>query len=963
MEQQWASPSLRRELLEALRDTAHLTSFKLFLVPSAGYLVLGDDVDALRRLMQVTVQYWKDDGICDTETPEATAILVFSETEVERLVRAVFFSLKRGLDLFEERSDGRFVRTRSGSPGNLYAFYELCPSLASNDTSVFAFIYVDHFSDAPSSAISGSRSSVASTEVVNVYIVYTDCQTTIGGCILTDTPQLSNLSAQICQLSVREAAIVENKTLEGILVEQGLVYAVATETFKRSLGFDYDAAHARIRRLLLMEAYEVYASLLAQSRGAGLVTRIPFLNAKHAPVQGNQVLVACLISLLEHVNLESLSEQSQHSQDSVDASSSVGTFLFEVPIFSSTMLYTMADMNSLKIVDYQSTTRKTLYNLLNKTVTQHGALQLLRWLRAPTTDLAVISYRHDIVQYLSGEHLSGPLHASVRRTLRSCPSFSRTAFLLRAYARAHQSSTIFSQLLDVYVFMRDTYGLIIDIFCDSSDANSNSTETSVVALATKLQELQIEILDFSQLIEKTFDLESPYLSKNVDTLFADPEEIYLCPGYSEELDALRRDLDTNNASIQRDYLDIAESVKGCRLIFIPSQGYVIRAPKSSYARISSCSNVIVLENKANYVKFTTEGLKNYSLQRMDAYNAYFLLQKEMEPEIVQKFAPFSQVLDRIGVLLAEIDCLASFSYVSAGTLGETDNTMVWKWARPKISEAGSLRLIECKNPVLMSTIGTQSTVSNTIDFSSRILLLTGPNAGGKTTLLRSIGYCIVLAQIGCFVPCEAAYIPIQKRLSIRLGTGDCLSKGYSTFMYEMVSMSHILSSLNDASLVLIDELGRGTSTAEGFGISRGIVETLVQQPNCLALLSTHIVELPASFAGVSAVKPVHMLSKMVNNQLRLLYRMNDGIIESTYGLDVASSMGIPQNILDDARTIINLTPKHTFRDCAVDKDYMGVLMELTGSLVGYQKGVLTREQLRMAHNRALKELRIAGEAT
>lgn len=141
------------------------------------------------------------------------------------------------------------------------------------------------------------------------------------------------------------------------------------------------------------------------------------------------------------------------------------------------------------------------------------------------------------------------------------------------------------------------------------------------------------------------------------------------------------------------------------------------------------------------------------------------------------------------------------------------------------------------------------------------------------------------------------------------------------------------------------------------------METLVQQPNCLALLSTHIVELPASFAGVSAVKPVHMLSKMVNNQLRLLYRMNDGIIESTYGLDVASSMGIPQNILDDARTIINLTPKHTFRDCAVDKDYMGVLMELTGSLVGYQKGVLTREQLRMAHNRALKELRIAGEAT
>lgn len=961
MEQQWAS-SLRKELLEALRDTAHLTSFKLFLVPSAGYLVVGDDISALRRIMHVVVQYWTDDGICDVETPEAITIVVFNQTEIERLVRAVLFSLKRGLDLFEERSNGRFVRTRSGSPGNPYAFYELCPSLASNDASVFAFIYVDHSSDAPSNTISGSRSSVTSTEVTNVYLVYTDCQTTIGGCILTDTPQLSNLSAQICQLSVREVAIVENKVLEGILVEQGVVYTVATETFKRSLAFDYDAAHIRIKRLLLMEGYEVYTSLLAQSRSAGLVTRIPFLNAKHSTVQGNQILVACLISLLEHVNLENISEQSQHSQTLVDTSSSVGTFLFEVPVFSSTMLYTMADMTSLKIVDYQSNTRKTLYNILNKTVTQHGALQLLRWLRAPVTDLAVLLYRHDIVQYLLGEQMSGPLYASVRRTLRSCPPFSKTAFLLRAYTRTHQSSTVFSQLLDVYIFMRDTYGLIIDIFCDSNNADSNSTETSVVALATKLQELQMETLDFSQLIERTFDLESPYLSKNIDTLFADPEEIYLSPGYSEELDALRRDLDTNNAFIQRDYLDVSERVKGCRLIFIPSQGYVVRAPKSSYASISSCSNVIVLENKANYIKFTTEGLRNYSLQRMDAYNAYFSLQKEMEPEIVQKFAPFSQVLDKIGVLLAEIDCLASFSYVSAGTLGGTDNTMTWKWTRPKMFETGSLRLTECKNPVLMSTIGTQSTVSNTIDFSSRILLLTGPNAGGKTTLLRSIGYCIVLAQIGCFVPCETAHIPIQKRLSIRLGTGDCLSKGYSTFMYEMVSMSHILSSLNDASLVLIDELGRGTSTAEGFGISRGIVETLVQQPSCLALLSTHIVELPASFIGVNAVKPVHMLSKMVNNQLRLLYRMNDGIIESTYGLDVASSMGIPQNILDDARAIINLTPKHTFRDCVVDRDYMSVLMELTGSLVGYQKGVLTKEQLRIAHNRALEELRVVGEA-
>lgn len=961
MEQQWASSALYGELMETLQDTSHLSSFKLFLVPSAGYLVIGDDVNTLRGIMHVTVHYWKGDNICDTEIPEATAVSIFGEAEIEKLVRTVLCSLKRGLDLFEEKDDGHFVRTRSGSPGNPYGFYELCPSLASTDTAVFAFIYVDHLSDISSNTVGGSRSGVASSESVNVYIVHTDCQTTIGGCILTDTPQLSNLSAQLCQLSIREAAIVEDAALEGVLVEQGLVYSTATETFKRSLEFDPDAASARIKRLLLLESQDAYASLLAQSRSANLVTRIPFSGAKHTAVSGTQVLVTCFLSLLENVNLESITE---HSQNSTDAPSTcIGTFLFEVPAFSSTMLYTMADMSSLKIVDYQSSTRKTLYSILNKTVTQQGALQLLRWLRAPLTSLTTISYRHDIVQYLLGEQMSGPLHSSVRRLLRSCPPFSKTAFLLRAYARARQSSTAFSQLLDVYVFMRDTYDLIIDLFCGVNDANSNSTETSVIALATKLQDLQMETLDFSQLIERTFDLESPYLLRNVDTLFADPGEIYLSPGYNEDLDILRKDLDTNNASIQSDYLDISENIKGCRLIFIPSQGYVIRAPKSSYARVSSRTDIVILENKASYVKFTTERLKNYSLQRMDAYNAYFSLQKEMEPEIIRNFAPFSQLLDRLGALLSEIDCLASFSYVSAGTLGETDNTMVWKWTRPRVSETGGLlRLVECKNPVLMSTIGAQSTVGNTIDFTSRILLLTGPNAGGKTTLLRSIGHCIVLAQIGCFVPCEVADIPIQKRLSVRLGTGDCLSKGYSTFMYEMVSMSHILSSLADASLVLVDELGRGTSTAEGFGISRGIVETLTQQPNCLALLSTHIVELPASFAGVSTVKPVHMLSKMVNNQLRLLYRMNDGIIESTYGLDIASSMGIPQDILDDARSIINLTPKHTFRECVVDKDYTSVLMELTGSLVGYQKGILTKEQLKAAHNRALEELHTVGQA-
>lgn len=961
MEQPWATSLLYRELLETLRDTAHLSSFKLFLVPSAGYLVVGDDVNALRDIMHVESRYWQNEGLSDIETPEATVVSIFNESDIEKLVRAVLFSLKRGLDLFEEKGDRHFIRTRSGSPGNPYSFYELCPSLASEDMTAFAFIYVDYSSDVPSSNISNSRLGVTSSDNVNVYMVYTDCQATIGGCIFTDTPQLSKIAAQICQLSIREAAIVENKTLEGILVEQGLAYSIATETFKRVIEFDSDAAYARIKRLLLLESQDTYASLLAQARSASLVTKIPFLSTKHAAISGNQVLLACFLSLLEHINLESICEQSQQSTDA--SSPCVGTFLFEIPAFSSTMLYTMADMSSLKLVDYQSNTRKTLYSLLNKTVTQHGSLQLLRWLRAPATDLNIISYRHDIVQYLLEERMTGPLYASIQRILRSCPLFSKTAFILRTYARTHQSSSIFSQLLDIYVFMRDTYELIIDVFCGINDSNSSSTEKSIVTLATKLQELQVEMLDFSQLIEKTFDLESPYLSKSVNTLFADPGEIYLCPGYNEELDALRKDLDVNNASIQQDYSDISENIKGCRLIFVPSQGYVIRAPKSSYARVSSHSDTIILENKASYVKFTTEKLKHYSLQRMDAYTAYFSLQKEIKPEIVQNFAPFSQLLDRIGTLLAEIDCLAAFSCISAGTLGGVDNTMTWKWARPKMSEKGSLRLVECKNPVLMSTIGTQSTLSNTIDFSSRILLLTGPNAGGKTTLLRSIGHCVVLAQIGCFVPCEEAYMPIQKRLSIRLGTGDCLSKGYSTFMYEMVSMSHILSSLTDASLVLIDELGRGTSTVEGFGISKSIVETLIKQPNCLALLSTHIVELPTSFIGTSTIKPVHMLSKMVNNQLRLLYRMNDGIIASTYGLDVASSMGIPQNILEEAKNIINLTPKHTFKAFNVDKDYMGVLMELTGSLVNYQSGVVTKEQLQAARNRALEELRVAGEAS
>ena len=430
MEQQWASSALYGELMETLRDTSHLSSFKLFLVPSAGYLVIGDDVNTLRGIMHVTVHYWKGDNICDTEIPEATAVSIFDEAEIEKLVRTVLCSLKRGLDLFEEKDDGHFVRTRSGSPGNPYGFYELCPSLASTDTAVFAFIYVDHLSDISSNTVSGSRSGVASSENVNVYIVYTDCQTTIGGCILTDTPQLSNLSAQLCQLSIREAAIVEDAALEGVLVEQGLVYSTATETFKRSLEFDPDAASARIKRLLLLESQDAYASLLAQSRSANLVTRIPFSGAKHTAVSGTQVLVACFLSLLENVNLESITE---HSQNSTDAPSTcIGTFLFEVPAFSSTMLYTMADMSSLKIVDYQSSTRKTLYSILNKTVTQQGALQLLRWLRAPLTNLATISYRHDIVQYLLGEQMSGPLHSSVRRLLRSCPPFSKTAFLSAA---------------------------------------------------------------------------------------------------------------------------------------------------------------------------------------------------------------------------------------------------------------------------------------------------------------------------------------------------------------------------------------------------------------------------------------------------------------------------------------------------------------------------------------------------
>eukprot|EP00892_Ulva_mutabilis_P008463 jgi/Ulvmu1/598/UM001_0606.1 len=305
-----------------------------------------------------------------------------------------------------------------------------------------------------------------------------------------------------------------------------------------------------------------------------------------------------------------------------------------------------------------------------------------------------------------------------------------------------------------------------------------------------------------------------------------------------------------------------------------------------------------LETRKDGTKFTSKALRDHA-NALNSHTAnYSETQKSILDEVRDVAASFVNIWERVGDLLADLDVLASFAH--AATVAPTP------YCRPEMlgREAGELVLKQARHPCLELQEGVD-VIPNDCVMSrgeSWFHIITGPNMGGKSTFIRQAGVCVLMAQVGSFVPCSEARIAVRDCIFARVGAGDCQQKGISTFMAEMLETAAILKGAKDSSLLIIDELGRGTSTYDGFGLAWALSEHIMKVIGAPTLFATHFHELTA-ITGPVGVKNSHMQTNLdlQSNKLTMLYNVVDGVCDQSFGIHVAEFAGFPQNVVDNAK--------------------------------------------------------------
>ena len=222
-----------------------------------------------------------------------------------------------------------------------------------------------------------------------------------------------------------------------------------------------------------------------------------------------------------------------------------------------------------------------------------------------------------------------------------------------------------------------------------------------------------------------------------------------------------------------------------------------------------------------------------------------------------------------------------------------------------MNETKTLNLVESRHP-LIEMQDPASCISNNCNMvpgDSNMQIITGPNMGGKSTYIRQVATCILLAHIGCFVPCSGAQIPLVDCIIARVGASDHQLRGISTFMAEMLEASCMLKTASERSFIIMDELGRGTSTNEGFGLAWAIAEYLATDVNCLTLFATHFHEMTAMEKELSNVKNLYVSALAEGEKLTMLYKVKEGVIDRSYGIHVAEMLKFPEEVLSEARAL------------------------------------------------------------
>ncbi|PYO87677.1 MAG: DNA mismatch repair protein MutS [Gemmatimonadetes bacterium] len=514
----------------------------------------------------------------------------------------------------------------------------------------------------------------------------------------------------------------------------------------------------------------------------------------------------------------------------------------------------------------------TLLGVIDRTLTPMGGRLLRRWLLAPLVDPAAINARLDAVAVLVGDSRGRERLREALDGVRDLERLAGRAALGRATPRE------MGALRDSILRLPDVAGAV-----GGFDGRERST-----LLEASAHELDL-LTDIGEELARAFVEHPPAQLDDGDAIK---------PGYVRDLDDLKAARDGGKQYIaalqsrERDRTGIASLKVGFNKVF----GYYIEVTHTHRDRIPS-----------DYERRQTlTGAERYVTPELKEYEAKVLGAEERigarEAEVLD------QLRRRVGEVIARVQATAGHLARLDAWSALADVAERERYVRPTVTSEFALQLEGSRHPVVERMMAREAFIPNdvTLDASGRIVLLTGPNMAGKSTLLRQVGLCVVLAQIGSFVPCRRATIGVVDRLFTRVGASDNLVRGQSTFMVEMSETSAILHAATSRSLVLLDEIGRGTSTYDGVAIAWAVTECLHNTIGCKTIFATHYHELTQLTEELEHVRNFNVAVREVGEEIVFLHRLEPGGADRSYGIHVGRLAGLPAPVVTRAWQVLKL---------------------------------------------------------
>lgn len=522
----------------------------------------------------------------------------------------------------------------------------------------------------------------------------------------------------------------------------------------------------------------------------------------------------------------------------------------------------------------------TLLHVIDKTISPMGARLLRRWLALPLKDIEQIKKRQDIVKYLID---TPDFYDLVTYQIKQISDIERLV---------SKVATGKIQPREV-IFLKNSLKAILPIK-EAAEKSSNSSLKNIGKQLNDTKELR-------EKIEATLFEEAPVNINKGNSIAA---------GVSKELDDLRA-ISTSG----KDYLDNMvqreverTGISSLKIAFNNVFGYYIEVRNSHKDKVPE--EWIRKQTLVNAERYITEELKEYETKILGAEEKIAKLEQEIYSKLIQYLTRFIKEMQLNAQLVGQIDCLSSFATIA------TENSYV----RPLLDDTTDLEIKNGRHPVIEKQLPAgEEYIANDVVLnrtSQQIIMITGPNMSGKSAILRQTALIVLLAQMGSYVPAQNAKIGVVDKIFTRVGASDNISMGESTFMVEMNETASILNNVSDRSLILLDEIGRGTSTYDGISIAWAIAEYIHEHPTkAKTLFATHYHELNDMTDTFERIKNFNVSVKELKDTVIFLRKLVAGGSEHSFGIHVAKLAGMPTQVIHRANKMLKqLEKNHTGED-------------------------------------------------